>query len=418
LKTSPHLALLTNLPAPYRVPVWNHLARLTGGKLEVRFIAPDDPRQRSWTVPSSEMHFRWEFLSHAPKGGVSTPPFQATAHQHRSGALPAALIELRAALAILRFLLRRRPRAVICGGYNSLAAWVTFAWCRVTRRRFVLWLEGTTRDLRPPGRLKTWLKKLIVARAGAIAASGNATVEYVRALGASANRIFPAPFGGDYRWFAREAAAVDAAAEKERRGYPSRLVLYSGRLVREKGVMVLLEAFRRLAPDIPDAGLLVVGDGPARAEMESFCRGWNIPRVFFAGVQEYHRMPHFYALADVLVLPTFSDTWGYVVNEAFACGVPAIVSRVAGVCDDLIMPGVTGFTVEPGDAEALAAKMRLLLIDTPLRSRMGANCRRAIVPYSAEACAEGLLAAVEGRNQEKQKAEGRNQSEAVLISSF
>lgn len=219
-----------------------------------------------------------------------------------------------------------------------------------------------------------------------------------------------APFGGDYRSFAREALRVDAAAEKKARGYPRHVALYSSRLVREKGVMVLLEAFRRLAVEVPEAGLLIVGDGPARAEMESFCREFRVPRVFFSGSQGYAAMPAFYALADVLVFPTFSDTWGYVVNEAFACAVPAIVSRVAGVCEDLIVPGETGVVVEPGDAEGLAVTMRLLLTDEGLRSRMSANCLRAIAPYSAEACAQGLLAAVEGKQTRSQKPDSKSET--------
>ena len=404
MEKHPQLALLTNVPAPYRVPVWNRLARSTGGNLEVRFIASSDARRRTWTVPAREMHFRWEFLCGGAQAG------------------------LRSAFAMLRFLAHRRPRAVICGGYNSLAAWVAFAWCKVMRRRFVLWLEGTTRDLRPKSSVRIRLKRLMVSRADAIAASGKATIEYVEKLGARRARIFVAPFGGDYRAFAREAVRVNVRAEKKARGYPAHLALYSGRLVREKGLRVLLEAFRRLSAELPEAGLMIVGDGPARAEMENLCREWRIPRVFFAGSHEYANMPAFYALANVLVLPTFSDTWGYVVNEAFACGVPAIVSRVAGVCDDLIVPGETGFVVEPGDSGGLAARMRLLLTDHGLRSRMSVNCLRAIAPYSAEACAQGLLAAVEGKQpgsqkpvrsqRAKQKPESRNRRRAALVSSF
>jgi glycosyltransferase involved in cell wall biosynthesis len=222
-------------------------------------------------------------------------------------------------------------------------------------------------------------------------------VEYVKDLGAREERIVIAPFGGDSEGFAREAAAVDPAREKERSGWPPRLIIYSGRLVREKGVFVLLDAFRLIAPEFPEVGLLIVGHGPEQTALEDSCRRLGLERVYFAGAQEYKRMPYFYALADVLVLPTFSDTWGFVVNEAFACGVPAIVSRVAGACDDLIVEGETGFAVEPGDVADLTAKMRRLLEDESLRAAMGRKCRELIRRYSAEACAEGLLLAAQVR---------------------
>jgi glycosyltransferase involved in cell wall biosynthesis len=365
------------------VPVWNHLAGLTRGALAVRFIGVRDPR-RTWAVPVEDMHFDWQLLSEGDEGAW-----------------------LRAAASMLRFLVCSRPQSVICGGYNSLAAWLTFVWCKATRTRFVLWLEATKRDSRRPGKITQWLKRRIVSGADAIAASGKATVEYVKDLGAREERIFIAPFGGDSEGFAREAAGIDPVREKQRRGWPSRLVLYSGRLVRQKGVFVLLEAFRRIATEFVDVGLLIVGHGPEQKAMEDFCRRLGLERVYFAGAQEYHRMPYFYALADVLVLPTFSDTWGFVVNEALACGVPAIVSRMAGACDDLIVEGETGFTVEPGDAEDLAAKMRRLLRDEPLRAAMGRNCRELIPRYSAEACAEGLFLASqapEGRSNVAQAA--------------
>ena len=107
-------------------------------------------------------------------------------------------------------------------------------------------------------------------------------------------------------------------------------------------------------------------------------------------------MPYSYALADVLALPTFSDPWGLVVNEAFACGVPAVVSRVAGACDDLIIDGETGFAVTPGDAAELADRILRILKEPALRSRMKANCRTLIKKNSTEACAQGLLVAALG----------------------
>lgn len=104
MKKRPQIALLTNVPAPYRVPMWNHLSRLTRGNLEVRFIASSDARRRTWwAVPVRAMRFGWQFLYAGEQGGLGS------------------------ALAMLAFLLRHRPRAVICGGYNSLAAWITFA---------------------------------------------------------------------------------------------------------------------------------------------------------------------------------------------------------------------------------------------------------------------------------------------------
>jgi len=104
-------------------------------------------------------------------------------------------------------------------------------------------------------------------------------------------------------------------------------------------------------------------------------------------------MPYFYALADVLVLPSFSEPYGFVVIEAFACGVPAIVSRVAGVAADLIVEGETGYCITPGNAGELALRIATVLQDGELRKRMSEKCRPKTRDFGPRECAAGLFAA-------------------------
>lgn len=373
------ILLLTNIPAPYRIPTFNCLARHVGHDFHVVFCAPSEPRRR-WAFPEQEMEFEWKLLS-------------------KDGRRADLLEELKSGVKMLIHLRRSRPSAVICGGYDSMASWAAFFWCKLRRRRFVLWVDSTLRDYRPRGLsrgFRTWSKRLIISRTDGVAVSGMASAEYVKTLGARPERIRVARLSGDPATFARQALKLNAAREKLDRGLPARLILYSGRLVHAKGIVVLLEAFRNISRIMVQAGLLIVGDGPDEAEIKGFCRKANLEHVFFEGPREYQYMPYYYALADVLALPTFSDTWGFVVNEAFACGVPAVVSRAAGACDDLIVDGQTGFAVEPGDARDLADKLVRILSSPTLRLRMAANCRRLIQQYSAEACARGLLAAIHG----------------------
>jgi len=370
------LLVLTNIPAPYRIPVFNRLAQ-SGLLLNVCFLAPTEPG-RKWALAVDDIRFEWRFLNNSNRF------------------LSSSLNEVRAAAALVRFLVLYRPRTIICGGYNSIAAWVSLVWCKLFRRRVVLWLESNTRDDRKPGVSKTWLKTLFVTKADGIAAAGQAAIDYVKGLGARQEQIFLAPISTDTDFFAREAAKVRPIEEKQRLGYPDRLILYSGRLVRKKGVFVLLEAFRGIAAELENVGLLVVGHGPEQDAMMAFCRSADLKHVYFLGPRQYQEMPYSYALADVLALPTFSDPWGLVVNEAFACGVPAVVSRVAGACDDLIIDGETGFAVTPGDAAELADRILRILKEPALRSRMKANCRTLIKKNSTEACAQGLLVAALG----------------------
>jgi glycosyltransferase involved in cell wall biosynthesis len=103
----------------------------------------------------------------------------------------------------------------------------------------------------------------------------------------------------------------------------------------------------------------------------------------------------FYALADALIFPTHSDTWGLVVNEAMSCGLPVIVTGVAGCVADLVQDGWNGFVVSPEDRAALAFAMTRLASDSVLRTEMGSRSRERIEAYSPEAWADGLVNAVE-----------------------
>ncbi len=364
------LLLITNVPAPYRVPIWNHLERLADNGINVVFTT-SSWSHRSWSIPAKQMKFDWQFLA---KG--SRP------HTVRG--------EIRIASALCSFLIRAKPAAIICGGYDTLAAWIAFAWCRLFGKRFVLWLESNARDCRRINPLKTWLKEVIVSKSDAIAAPGKAALEYAKTLGARESRVSIVRNGFDVDAFARGAERINSAQERNRRGLPAKVILFAGRLIRLKGVFVLLEAFRRVSAECMGVGLLIVGHGTEELAMQEFCRSSHVDNVHFEGPQPYERMPYYYALADVMVLPTFSDPHPLSVGEAFACGTPVIVSRVAGAADDLIIQGETGYTVEPGDVADLADKILRLLKDPQLVARMRRNCRQLIITHTADYTAREL----------------------------
>ena len=367
--------LITNLPAPYRIPVFDCVNRLCGGHLHVVFTSNAWP-ERTWPAPTRDMQFSWSFLC----------------TKQRSGKIAAAC---RAINATISLLLRQRPQAVVCGGYDSFEAWISFAYCWLRRRRFVLWMESHAQCRRNHTLLKYTLKRLIVRGADAVVVPGNASRDYALSLGATPEKIYEIRNGFDVRAFAERASVLDVPAEKERRGC-SAIVLYAGRLVEMKGVFILLEAFLRVTKLVPGAILLVVGHGAARKAMETFCERERLVNVTFEGPKSYEEMPLYYALADVYVLPTFSDSHPLSVGEALACGTPVIVSRVAGSAVDLIVEGRTGYTVAPGDVDDLAQKLLLLLLDAPGKPSMQSHCRRMMQDHSMEYTGRWLWAAVTG----------------------
>ena len=150
--------------------------------------------------------------------------------------------------------------------------------------------------------------------------------------------------------------------------------LYAGRLSKEKNLALLAQAFRGLVKEGVTAGLAVVGDGPFRQEMEAELHG--LP-VHFTGFLHGEELARAYASADVFVFPSATDTFGNVVLEAQASGIPVIVSDQGGP-RELMLPEKTGLMVKANDAHELAQAMRFFGGDRKLCRRMGEEARRFI----------------------------------------
>ena len=106
------------------------------------------------------------------------------------------------------------------------------------------------------------------------------------------------------------------------------------------------------------------------------------------------QIPEIYALAEALVFPTYSDTWGLVVNEAMACGLPIIASDVAGCVPDLVQDGWNGFVVRPHEVEGLVRAMKSMLDDPESARQMGRHSEQRVQEYTPETWAAGIVQAL------------------------
>lgn len=148
-----------------------------------------------------------------------------------------------------------------------------------------------------------------------------------------------------------------------------RLLLYVGRLAPEKRLDLLAEAL----PQLPGTRLVFVGDGPARPALERHLAG---APAHFAGYLRGDELATAYASADLFVFPSDTETFGQVIQEAMASGLPVVAAR-AGGATDLVRPGVTGALFAPGDAADLRQRVATLLDSPATGAAMGAQGRAA-----------------------------------------
>lgn len=367
------LVVLTEIISPYRIPVFNALALHPDLNLHVIFLAETDPSMRQWRVYTEELRFSHEVL----------PSWRRRIGKHNF------LINTNVNTTLDRAI----PDVILCGGYNYLASWQALRWAKRNDVPFLLWSESTAHDHRNSYSLVENLKQAFVDDCSGFVVPGKSAFDYVSHTTRSEN-IFFAPNAVDNELFSvrSQAAKTKAARLRGELALPERFFLYVGRLVQAKGVGDLLQAYESLAPEIrQEVGLVYAGDGQLRAELEADARSIFPGSVHFIGFVDRDELPNYYALADCLVLPTYSDTWGLVVNEAMACGLPIVCSRVAGCAEDLI--GSNGMLTTPGDLSQLSTALRQIAGERDLRATMSAESLRVIRNYTPERCALGLASA-------------------------
>jgi glycosyltransferase involved in cell wall biosynthesis len=165
------------------------------------------------------------------------------------------------------------------------------------------------------------------------------------------------------------------------------LFVSAGRLNVQKGMHYAVSALVRLRPDPPDAALVIVGEGEERGRLEALAGSLGLgDRVLLVGGQPRERVAKYLAAADVFLFPTErAESFGIVLAEAMACGVPVIATDAGAVREVMGRPGVTGLLIPPGDVDALANAMGTLLGDDGLRQRLGQAARaRVLAEYTVE----------------------------------
>lgn len=355
------IALVTTYLAGYRVPLYELLARRHG--VEVLCFGGGERYVPAW--------------------------FSDLDAQLRSVSFPARRLDGGARQALG---LGARYDAVIAPFAGGTVLPAAYAGARARRRPFVLWASVWAQPRSATHALAAPLIGHVYRHASAVVAYGPHVRDHVARRRGHDDDVFVAPQSVE-PMFARTVGAQEIAVWRERSGLPpdGPLVLYAGRLVKEKGVEVLLTAWAELAGR---ATLVLVGDGP----LAPTARG--VLGVRLLGPVAREKLPVAYAAARLATLPSiptarFREPWGLVCNEAMLQGRPVVATTAVGAAaGGLVRDGETGLVVSPGDPAALAGAIGRLLDDGQLRTRLGTAARAAAQTYTYEAMADAFGSAL------------------------
>ena len=234
------------------------------------------------------------------------------------------------------------------------------------------------------------IKRFIISFADGFFCYGKKSADYMLKLGASESQILMRRNSVNNTRVREifDAYKVSENFLKDRMIYPKYNFIFVGRFLKIKNLDRLIKCFSSVKNN--DWGLILVGDGPEKDKIIAHQK--SISNLFVIPPQEWYKVPEKMALADVLILPSYSEPWGLVTNEAMVCGMPVIVSKQSGSSTDLVKEGLNGFNFDAYSEVELRNSMQYF-IDKPNEiSTMGENSIKQIKNFSPQNVAKEMYA--------------------------
>jgi len=204
-------------------------------------------------------------------------------------------------------------------------------------------------------------------------------------FGVDSNKIVVIPPGIEMELFSPERFSPQSV-KKKYQIFDENIIMNIGRLAEGKGVNYLIEALQTIHEEIPDAALVIVGDGPYRTKLQKLAHEKKLdPFVRFIGQIEAEDVPEIISIADVVVLPSVAEMFGVVLIEALSMAKPVIATRLEGICETICRDPrkgsakcETGILFEKGNIGQLANAITELLSDKKMATRMGTRGRELV----------------------------------------
>lgn len=358
------IALVTNHPPPFRIPIYERIAQAPGVELHAVFCSEREPN-REWELPP--LRFNHVFLKERFVA-------RGTNYIHNNP-------------DVLTALSRIAPDVIVTTGFNPTFLYA-FGYSVIRNVPHVPMTDGTNISEAALSRWHRAVRRIVYARSRAFIAASLGGLRLYADYGIPRESSFLSCLCIDNDAYAANTGGADEVPQKL---YD---LMFCGRIVADKNPLFALQVADGLATRLGRrTSILFVGSGEQEAELNAMADKLALRvDVTVNGHAQQHELPALYASARVFLFPTARDVWGVVANEACAAGLPVIITPEAGVAGELVLDGENGFVCGL-DLSQWIDRAELLLANDALYQRFSARSLNLVSGYSFDHAADGIIQA-------------------------
>lgn len=358
------VAIITNIPAPYRVDFFDYLQKNYGDYQFTIIYSSKNEDNRNWKIDESKMN-NCVFLTSKT---IRIKKRYDNYYLHIPTGVGKALEKI-------------KPDVVVGSEYNPTIL-QALHYCKKKKIPFVSWTDGTLFSERNRNFVQKFLRRYVVKNAAAYIGSSTKSKEA---------QIY---YGADEKKCQISLLSVDVEKYIQKpQGQGKGKILYVGSLIERKGVDLLLRALSKVNSSYE---FYLAGDGAEKENLKCLAKELGIEsKVHFLGQLSRDELLIHYADSDMFVLPTREDCFALVILEAICSGLPIVCSKYADGAYDMIIDGESGFIVDPYDETKFAEKIEKILLDAELCQKMRKQSEKVIDKFRFANIADGYLAAIE-----------------------
>jgi glycosyltransferase involved in cell wall biosynthesis len=384
------LAILTTHPIQYHAPWFRALSAHPQVQLEVLYCHKATPQEQADAGFGFEFDWDVSLLDGYSHRFLKNAATQPTINSFHGLDTP----------GIKKLIEQEKFDAVLINGWHYKSAWQTMRAC---------WNTGTPVMVRSDSHLKTarsnakqmakWpLYRWFIPKLDACLPVGQWSRDYFLHYGANPQKIFIIPHVIDDVYFSNESERLRPERDQIRTEWAfsqsKTVFLFAGKFVEKKRPMDFLQAIKRSGERDSKVAGLMVGDGRLKTQCEEFASKEHLP-VHFTGFLNQSEIVKAYVAADALVLPSDGgETWGLVVNEAMACGLPCFISDQVGCGPDMVAGNETGGIFRLGDTEDMASLLTAFAQNESSRMTLSSRARTKASSHSVAAAVEATAVAL------------------------